>query len=333
MNSLWSWVDRDSPELVEYLRTGSQAALRVEEIRRAIGTFEAADPAVLHPSSIGEFQIEGVLGRGGMGVVYDAHQEAPNRRIALKLMPSEYALDKRWLRRFQREADALARLSHPGIASIFGVGRAEDGHPYIAMERIDGVPLGAHLERANPSKQDRLRLARNLAEAIGHAHHSGVVHRDIKPANILVNSAGNPVVVDFGLARIVDEDLSHGSLVSRTGTLHGTLPYMSPEQIAGRSGIGTASDVYSLGVVLYELLVGHMPYDLKELTLVEAARQIQETPPKRNRSVRRKPPRGFGRRDLQGAREGPGPVATEMPAIWRTICAVAQRAARSRLCP
>ncbi len=285
---LWSWVDRDAPELDQYLQADPAAQARVDEIRQAIGSFEAADPAVLHPTEIGEYSIDGVLGRGGMGVVYDAQQASPKRKVALKVMPAEYALDKRWLRRFQREADALARLSHVGIASIFGVGSGADGRPYIAMEQITGAPLGTYVEQTNPSREQRLRLAKELCDAVGHAHQAGVVHRDIKPANILVKPGGQPVVVDFGLARLVDEEFSQASLMSQTGTLLGTLPYMSPEQIAGRSELGPASDVYSLGVVLYELLVGHMPYEVKDLSLLDAARRIQEAPPKRSRRVRRK---------------------------------------------
>jgi len=277
---LWSWVDRAAPELEQYLAEHPEARGRVRELEATIRRFELADPEQRLPERIGEFEIRGVLGRGGMGVVYDAEQSHPRRGVALKVLPGEFAWNEQWLRRFRREADALARLSHPGIASIYGVGRGEDGRPHIAMERVDGCPLGEYVERAKPSRRERILLAQKLCEAVGHAHDQGVIHRDIKPANILVGPDGTPVVVDFGLASIEDEQHTRASLMSRTGTLLGTLPYMSPEQVLGEGELAPSSDVYSLGVVVFELLAEQMPYDLKGLNLVAAASRIQTVRPR-----------------------------------------------------
>ena len=277
---LWSWIDRKAPELDAYLAAHPEAQSRVHEFESAIARFEASEPAVVIPTQIGEYEIRGVLGRGGMGVVYDAEQKHPRRRVALKVLPGEFAGDELWQRRFRREADALARLSHPGIASIFGVGRGEDGRPHIAMELVEGRPLGQYLAEAKLTTRERIVLAQKLCQAVGHAHDQGVIHRDIKPANVLVNEAGDPVVVDFGLASIEGEQLSRASLMSREGTLLGTLPYMSPEQVTAQGPLAANSDVYSLGVVVFELLTGEMPYDLTGLNLVAAAGRIQTARPK-----------------------------------------------------
>jgi serine/threonine protein kinase len=288
---LWSWVDRDAPELDAYLKGHPEAASRVDDFRAAIGRFEDSDPQPKLPSRIGEYRIRGLLGRGGMGVVYDAEQEHPKRSVALKVLPEGMASDRRRLELFRREADALARLSHPGIAVIYEVGGGSGERPYIAMERIDGRPLDAYVSAEKPTRRQLVTLVRKVASAVGHAHDHGVVHRDIKPHNILINTQDEPVVVDFGLARLQDEEVTQASLASSAGSLLGTLPYMSPEQVAGRVDLDHRSDVYSLGVVLFELVVGRRPQELQGLSLVEAARCIQLQPPHL---------RGKGSRALRG---------------------------------
>jgi len=277
---LWSWVDRDAPELAEHLVAHPEDAPRVARLREAIGRFESVDEAAAMPESIDGYRIMGILGRGGMGCVYDAEQAEPRRPVALKVLPPEFAADDRRLTLFRREANALARLSHPGIARIFGVGREPGGSPYIAMERIEGHTLLEHVEATGLGHRARLVMAHRIAEAVGHAHDRGVLHRDLKPTNVLVREDGTPVVVDFGLARIDDEELTRASLATRSGSLMGTLIYMSPEQVGGSVELEPTSDVYGLGVLLYQLLVGRLPYDLAGLSLVDAARCIQTTRPR-----------------------------------------------------
>jgi serine/threonine protein kinase len=274
---LWSWVDRAAPELDAYLAAHPEAVSRVGELRAAIGRVEAADSELQLPEQIGEYKVTGLLGRGGMGFVYDAVQTHPSRRVALKVLPVEVAADERRLELFRREADALARLSHPGIAVIYAAGHGQDGRPHIAMERIVGRHLDAYASEERLSRRQRVTLVQKVCEAIGHAHDQGIVHRDLKPTNVLVDAHGKPVVVDFGLARIQAEQLS---VASQAGSLLGTLPYMSPEQVSGRLDVGPRSDVYSLGVLLYELVTGKLPYALGELSLVEAARRIEQDPPR-----------------------------------------------------
>lgn len=277
---LWSWIDREAPELDAHLAAHPEGAPRVDGIRAVIGRLEAQNSASQHPERIGEYHIRGLLGRGGMGLVYDAEQDHPRRRVALKMLPVEAVTNQRRLELFRREANALARLSHPGIAVIYEVGDAPGGYPYIAMERIDGPSLDSYVADNPLSRRQRITLARDICIAVGHAHDHGVVHRDIKPQNVLVKQDGNPVVVDFGLARIQDDGLTQASLASQAGSFMGTLPYMSPEQVSGRGRSDQRSDVYSLGVLLFELVTGKRPQQFEGLTLVEAAKMIQDVPPR-----------------------------------------------------
>jgi len=287
---LWSWVDREAPELDEYLAAHPEAAERVDELRGAIGQLAPLEVEIPElPERIGAFQIRGLLGRGGMGRVYDALQEDPRRSVALKVLLAEVGDDEGSEERFRREADALARLSHPGIATIYEVGRGEDGRPFIAMERVRGLPLDRFVAEHRPGRRVRLELARRICAAVGHAHDQGVVHRDLKPSNILVDEEGRPRLVDFGLARIPGDEQAWVTEQSQSATLAGTVPYMSPEQIRGRGEtLGPAADVYSLGVVLFELFTGELPHDLRGRSLPEIARIICEEPPafRRRRALR-----------------------------------------------
>jgi len=286
---LWSWVDRADPRLGAYLEAHPEDRPTVERLRSAIGGVQAADALqgwADWPAELAGFAIEGVLGQGGMGVVLAARQAHPARRVALKVLPREWARDERWVARFRREADALARLDHPGIATVFATGtEPESGAPYIAMALVEGQTLDRYVKAERPSTRAAVLLAQRIAEAVGHAHDSGVVHRDLKPTNVMVTAEEHPVVLDFGLARFADDGETG---LSHTGALLGTLPYMSPEQVRGQRELDARSDVYSLGVLIQELITGRRPYALEGLSLVEAAKRIETAPPRRpGRSVHR----------------------------------------------
>lgn len=276
-------------------RCGSRLALRsrVERLLRAtddvMGDFlHPAAAAAAPPSRIGRYVIEGQIGEGGMGLVYAARQDRPDRRVALKLLRPGL-VSPALLRRFEHEIEALAALQHPHIAHIYEAGTlplaAGDGRfeqPYFAMELIEGVPLTAYARREQLSVRARLRLFAEVCEAVQHAHQKGILHRDLKPANILVDQAGRPKVLDFGVARITSADLETRTQYTTPGQLIGTLAYMSPEQLEGDSQqVDTRSDVYALGVVAYELLAGRMPFELRGLAVPAAIRLVcEQTPPR-----------------------------------------------------
>jgi len=247
------------------------------------------------PERIGDFRIVGKIGQGGMGVVYEAEQDHPRRRIALKVIRPGVASGQ-VLRRFKLEAQVLGRLQHPGIAQVYEAGTAQVEtaggpaveQPYFAMELVRGKPLNEHIEVTPLGTRQRLELFAKICDAIQHAHQKGVIHRDLKPSNILVDGNGQPKILDFGVARLTDADVQVTTLQTDVGQLIGTIPYMSPEQIAGDSReLDTRSDVYALGVVCYQLLTGRLPYDLQGKTIPEAARSITEEDPVRLSSVKR----------------------------------------------
>jgi serine/threonine protein kinase len=234
------------------------------------------------PERIGSYRILDVLGVGGFGIVYLAEQERPLRRVALKVLRTGVA-DRAARRRFEREADVLGQLRHPGIAQVYEAGTDDSGHSlqsYFAMELVEGAPLTTHADARGLDRPARIRLFLDVCDAVHHAHGRGVLHRDLKPANILVDPDGHPKVLDFGIARVIDPDLRTATLQTSTGQLLGTVPYMSPEQIEGDpESLDGRADVYSLGVVLYELLTGRLPLDVQNQPLHQAARLILEAPP------------------------------------------------------
>jgi WD40 repeat protein/serine/threonine protein kinase len=237
------------------------------------------------PPRIGRYRVLRGLGEGGMGTVYEAEQDSPRRTVALKVIRPGIVLPE-LVKRFSQEVQFLARLQHRGIAQVFEAGMGEDGRPFFAMEYIRGMPLDAYARGHGLDVASRLELLAKVCDAVQHAHDKGVIHRDLKPSNILVDETGEPKVLDFGVARATDADLLTSTDHTRTGQLVGTLGYMSPEQVtAAPAELDGRSDVYALGVVLFELLVDRLPYHLEHLPLPEVARMILEQEPSRLGSI------------------------------------------------
>ena len=240
------------------------------------------------PTRIGRYRIVRWHGEGGMGTVYEAEQDNPRRTVALKVIRSGFPTRK-MVNRFQHEAQILARLQHIGIAQVYEAGLSEDGHPFFAMEFIRGVPLDQFAHSRGLGASECLELLTRVCDAVQHAHDKGVVHRDLKPVNILVDASGQPKILDFGVARVTDADRLTTSSQTRTGQLLGTLSYMSPEQLSAQPSVLDArSDVYTLGVILFELLAHRLPYHLDQLPVHEVARVIDQQEPSRLGSIDRR---------------------------------------------
>ncbi|MCZ7640291.1 MAG: serine/threonine-protein kinase [Verrucomicrobia bacterium] len=239
-------------------------------------------------SILGKYKLLQQIGEGGCGVVYMAEQEQPmRRRVALKLIKP--GMDTRQvIARFEAERQALAMMDHPNIARVLDAGATETGHPYFVMELVRGIRITEYCDQNNLSTRDRLELFTQVAQAVQHAHQKGIIHRDLKPSNVLVtlhDGVPVPKVIDFGIAKAIAQKLTDKTLFTQFGQFIGTPAYTSPEQ-AEMSGpdIDTRSDIYSLGVLLYELMVGRTPFDTKELLqsgLEEMRRIIREKEPNR----------------------------------------------------
>ena len=231
---------------------------------------------------IGNYSIKRLIGTGGMGQVYEALQEHPRRSVALKVMRASIATDK-GRKRFEYEVQILGRLRHPNIAQIYDAAVWDDEgveSPYFVMEYVEGRPIDEHVKNQNLDVRERLKLFLEVCDAISHGHERGIIHRDLKPGNILVDGQGVAKVIDFGVARATDSDLRSTEVQTAAGQLIGTLQYMSPEQCeANPMDIDIRSDVYALGVVLFELLVEKMPYELGSGSIPEAIKVICEDPP------------------------------------------------------
>ena len=235
--------------------------------RREIGAFRtkqagtasdgsAATNSDRSPPAFPGYTIEGVLGRGGMGIVYKAQQLKANRVVALKMILTSKHASVQDQVRFQMEAEAVARLQHPNIVQLHEVGE-QDGMPFFSLEYCEGGSLDQKLTHWTPTAAEAVALVETLARAMHHAHLRGVVHRDLKPANVLLTGEGTPKITDFGLAK----NLESVSEISRSGIIMGTPPYMAPEQAEGKfRDTGPATDVYALGTLLYEMLAGQPPF-------------------------------------------------------------------------
>ncbi|MFG0318169.1 MAG: serine/threonine-protein kinase, partial [Planctomycetota bacterium JB042] len=279
------------------LRAAVEAWLAADESTGELGVARAdggGDAAEL-PDRIGEFEVLGLLGRGGMGRVYLARQRTPARRVALKTLDPESPLSRTSIARFEAEAEYLARLHHDGIAQVYATGREETEHgrlPYLVMEWVeDGRALTAYAEAAGLGLEERLSLFLQLCDAVTHAHRRGVLHRDLKPSNVLVTPDGRLKVLDFGVARALEPAAAAAGELTRRGEAIGTLPYMSPEQAQGRTEeIDVRTDVYALGVILFELVAGRLPFALPA-DRYDAVEMISTQLPPRLNAVRPDVPR------------------------------------------
>ena len=252
-------------------------------MRGAFRTPVSPGPSALMPDRVGPYRIVRRLGRGGMGVVYEAAESNPTRRVALKVLVTDFD-DPRAQMRFENECQVLAHLQHPAIAQIHTAGSVPlptgVAMPYFAMELAHGaVPITRFVEDRAFSTRRRIELFLEVLDGVQHGHERGIVHRDLKPANILVDDEGRPKIIDFGLSRATGTGLGLAPLQTRSGELLGTPHYMSPEQTTtGRAVVDERADVYSLGVVLFELLTGRLPYDVEGLGVFAIAQCVREQP-------------------------------------------------------
>ena len=270
-------------EVEKLLKAQSELGSFHETPRAALGA-TIDGPSHEHAgATIGRYKLVEQIGEGGMGIVFMAQQAEPVKRaVAVKIIKP--GMDsKAVLARFEAERQALAMMDHPNIAKVHDAGSTDSGRPYFVMELVKGVPITQYCDQRRLTPRERLELFLPVCQAIQHAHQKGVIHRDIKPSNVLValyDDKPVPKVIDFGVAKATGQALTEGTLLTGFGALVGTPEYMSPEQAAlNNLDIDTRSDVYSLGVLLYELLTGTTPLDRKSLAeaaLLEVLRIVRE---------------------------------------------------------
>ena len=261
--------------------TSPTLALDVSAAFAAAASASATIPA----EPIGPYRLVEVIGEGGMGVVYRAEQTVPIRReVALKLIRRGLDTD-RIVARFDSERQALARMDHPSIARVLDAGASADGRPYFVMELVQGAPITDYSDREKLTLRERIKLAIAVCHAVQHAHQKGIIHRDLKPSNILVASQDGthiPKVIDFGIAKAIEDPLTDYTLLTRVGQFIGTPDYMSPEQAGVLDvDVDTRTDVYALGVLLYELLSGRRPHQFERRTQDEVQAVLRDQEPER----------------------------------------------------
>ena len=242
----------------------------------------AAEDGPLQPGTLlGNCLVLHAIGSGGVGVVYAAEQEHPRRTVAIKVLRRGFRRPE-ILRRFEREAELLGRLQHPGVAQVFTFSRGTRRVPaHLVMEFVTGPPITEYADAQVLGYAARIELIIAVCDAVQHAHDRGIIHRDLKPANVLIADDGRPKILDFGIASATGLDVD-SILQTAQGELFGTVPYMSPERLRGVAGeVDARSDIYALGVMFYRLMAGRLPFDVRGLTLLEAAQRIlcAEVPP------------------------------------------------------
>ncbi len=297
-----------------------QSPFSEDETLEGVGGHETPSDhrAQLRPNIAG-YRILGQLGSGGMGSVFEAEQLEPvRRRVALKVV--KWGMDTREvIARFESERQALALMDHPSIARVYGAGSTERGRPYFAMELVAGIPITEYCDKHRYRTRERLELLSKVCDGVQHAHQKSIIHRDLKPSNILVTVQDNkpvPKIIDFGVAKATAQHLTERTVFTEHGQLIGTPEYMSPEQ-AEMTGldVDTRTDIYSLGVILYELLTGVLPFDSRELRslgIAEIQRRIRESEPA-------KPSTRIGRLEPEAAAKVAADRATDPSTLARHL--------------
>ncbi|MCP5476779.1 MAG: serine/threonine protein kinase [Rhodanobacteraceae bacterium] len=285
--------------VADLLRADDQGVPEPQPAAVALG--KLVEPDILPGSRIGSFAVERLIGAGGMGRVYLAHRKdgRVEQSVAIKTIRGAYG-GRDLLERFARERRILARLNHPNIARFIDAGECPDGSPYVAMEFVPGTPILDYARARRLSLRQRLELFVKIASAVDHAHRQLVVHRDLKSGNVMVDAQGEPKLLDFGIAKPLQQDLELGHLDGQTApeARYFSLKHAAPEQIDGDAD-SVSVDIYALGGLLYELLTGHLPLDLSGLSFNEARARIQTQMPVPPSSVLGADV-PYARRELQG---------------------------------
>jgi serine/threonine protein kinase/tetratricopeptide (TPR) repeat protein len=261
------------------------SAANTEDGGTGFGTTPTMDMRVFRGAIIGHYQLVELIGEGGMGEVWLAEQQEPvQRRVALKLIKAGMNT-REVIARFESERQALAMMDHPAIAKVLDAGATPQGTPYFVMEYVAGVPITKYCDDHRLNTQERLELFIKVCEGVQHAHQKAIIHRDLKPSNILateVDGHATPKIIDFGIAKALNQRLTAATLFTRIGMMVGTPEYISPEQaLSSGEDIDTRTDVYSLGIVLYELLVGAPPLEMRKLAFDEFLRRLRQDDPQK----------------------------------------------------